>query len=341
MTAHTARTEAKSVLVDMQQGINPNEEKKKSRTRGVTLCDAWEMHEYTLRSKKRSQKTIDGYEYCINHYLNDWIDRPLAEISRKDVNERHKKIAEDVVSRNGSKIPPGNALPGTYAANSAMRAFRTVYNRAAKQHEELPTNPCVNVDWFIEDPKKSAIPSTQLRQWYSEVMTINNPIRRDYFLVVLFTGMRRRSTAAMRWADVDLENKLLHVPKPKGGEKKAFTIPLSDYLCELLENRKKENEDIFPNSPWVFPAAISKSGHISNPKVRLSVPFSIHDLRRTFITVAESIDVSPYSIKALANHGLPKHDVTAGYVSLDPERLREPMEQITAKLLTLLDPDND
>ena len=66
-----------------------------------------------------------------------------------------------------------------------------------------------------------------------------------------------------------------------------------------------------------------------------NVPFTLHDLRRTFITVAESIDVSAYALKRLVNHKM-TNDVTTGYIVRDVDRLRKPMEQISAQLLQYL-----
>ena len=65
------------------------------------------------------------------------------------------------------------------------------------------------------------------------------------------------------------------------------------------------------------------------------VTFTPHDLRRTFITVAESLDISAYALKRLANHKM-ANDVTAGYIIGDAERLRIPMQRITDYLLTHL-----
>jgi hypothetical protein len=59
----------------------------------------------------------------------------------------------------------------------------------------------------------------------------------------------------------------------------------------------------------------------------------IHDLRRTFISIAESLDISMYAIKAIVNHGTTSGDVTAGYVVWDIERLRKPMQNITDYIL--------
>ncbi len=64
--------------------------------------------------------------------------------------------------------------------------------------------------------------------------------------------------------------------------------------------------------------------------------FTIHGLRNTFITVAESLDISPYAIKMLVNHSLPdKQGVTAGYISPELERLRAPIQQISERILAL------
>ena len=62
------------------------------------------------------------------------------------------------------------------------------------------------------------------------------------------------------------------------------------------------------------------------------VMFTLHDLRRTFITMAESLGVPPNTIKRLVNHTM-RNDVTAGYIVSDIERLRGPMELIADGLL--------
>jgi integrase len=62
------------------------------------------------------------------------------------------------------------------------------------------------------------------------------------------------------------------------------------------------------------------------------VSFTLHDLRRTFATVADALDIPGYAVKALLNHKTGA-DVTAGYIVVDVERLRKPMQKITDYLL--------
>ena len=63
------------------------------------------------------------------------------------------------------------------------------------------------------------------------------------------------------------------------------------------------------------------------------VTFALHDLRRTFTTIAESLDIPAYAIKRLLNHNM-KTDVTAGYIVMDVERLRVPMQKIATYILS-------
>jgi integrase len=317
-TVAQAREEARDILMRMSKGVNPNREKEQRRTSSMTLSEALDMH--LGSNKQRSSRTTDGYRYLTEQYLSDWLNRPLNEFTRKECRDRHQKVG----TRNGR-----------YAANSVFRVFRAAYNTALKVNEQLGVNPTIAVDWFPEHRRKAAIASSDLEAWYREVLAIANPIRRDYLLFVLLTGLRRENAASVRWNDVDWINKALLIPSPKSGQ--PFLLPLSDALVSLLKSRQEcvHTTTVFQDSPWVFPAD-SKTGRIAEPREVFGVPFTIHGLRNTFITVAESLDVSPYAIKMLVNHATPdKQDVTAGYITPELERLRGPMQQITDKLLAL------
>src|SRR5690606_4396018 len=108
----------------------------------------------------------------------------------------------------------------------------------------------------------------------------------DFLLLLLFTGLRRNEAAQLRWKDVDLESRMLTIPDPKN--RVPHTLPLSDFVFEMLERREE-----WATSPWVF-AGSGKKGYLVEPKKQIQrvievsgVQFSIHDLRRTFATVAE------------------------------------------------------
>lgn len=63
--------------------------------------------------------------------------------------------------------------------------------------------------------------------------------------------------------------------------------------------------------------------------------FKLHDLRRTFLTMGEKLDVPPYALKRLVNHSV-SNDMTGRYLVLDIERLRSHMCRISDAFVDLL-----
>ena len=325
ITTAQAKREAEEAIGLMRRGINPNEQKRAAQGRSITLQEAAEL--YLQGNKPRAAKTIKGFRDAMRLHLKDWLATPLAEITRKMIYDRHRRIGK---------------ISGPYAANATMRAFRAAYNRAMRQHEELPPNPTINVDWFPEYRRDASISAEQLAAWHKDIQALPNPMRRDFYLFILFTGLRRQSAAEIRWEHIDLDKETLLIPNPKGGTKRTFVLPLSDFLIEVLQRRLVENKKLTPDSPWVFPADKSKTGHIAEPKLKpahkanMAVPFSVHGLRHTWVTAANAAGLSSYDIKMLTNHMLPKGDVTAGYIGPHIEALRASQQRVTDYLRRLV-----
>jgi integrase len=170
-----------------------------------------------------------------------------------------------------------------------------------------------------------------LQAWYEGVQKLGNEGLRDYFMLVILTGLRRQEAASLRWDQVDLKAKTLRIADTKNNV--PHTLPLSNHVRQLLQKRLECKD-----SPFVFPAT-SASGHFMESRKQIGkvvassgVSFTVHDLRRTFITIAESLDIPAYALKRLLNHKM-HNDVTAGYIVSDVERLRSPMQKITDYIL--------
>jgi integrase len=165
-------------------------------------------------------------------------------------------------------------------------------------------------------------------------MALPSPIGRDYLLLVLFTGLRRREAASLRWTDVDLKARTLTIPATRTKPGRKLDLPLTDFVHDLLVARA------IGRTEFIFYAA-SRSGHLESPQFFLDqvarasgVRVSVHDLRRTYVTVAESCDISPIALRALVNHSFGK-DVASGYIQITVEHLREPAQRMTDRLKDL------
>lgn len=318
LSVEEARRRALSALSDMAGGVDPNQEKRRVAQEAVTLDQAFGRF-FEVRTQMVAS-SIDAYSRTRDLYLRDWNRSPITMITRQMILKRHRRIA---------------AQHGQVTANNVMRHLRSVYNFTAATYDEFPPNPVAILTQagasFHERRRRGAVPAHALPAWWNAV-TEEPDYSRDFLLIALFTGMRRNEIASLRWDYIDLDGRALHIPKTKNGD--PLDLPLADFILKLLKERRESTGE----SPWVFPSN-GRTGHLVETKkftgrvaARSGVEFTLHDLRRTFVSIAESLDVPHYALKRLLNHRL-SGDVTAGYIVSQPERLRGPVEAVAASIL--------
>lgn len=335
LTVEQARTEAQKLLGKIAMGVDPIAEKRNAQVRAISLGDTF--NDYLTARKALKPRTVYDYQRAMKQYFGDWLNKPIIKITKEMVETKHTKL--------------GKAHGGAQA-NQGMRTLRAVLNFAARKYEDadgrslLAQNPVNRLShiraWYRVDRRQTVIKAHDLPAWYRAVMALQvnhvfskAEVARDYFLLLLFTGLRRQEATRLRWDRVDLKGRTLTVTDTKNHQ--DHTLPLSDFLYDLLDERKKMTE-----SDYVFPGD-GKTGHLVEPRKQMlkvtkesGVSFTLHDLRRTFITVAESLDIPAYALKRLLNHKM-TNDVTAGYIVANTERLRKPMQMITDYLLSVGD----
>lgn len=334
LTAEQARNEAKKLLGKIATGIDPIAEKKEKKVKSITLKEAFDA--YLIARKALKPTTLIDYNRLMKQAFSDWQSKPLLDITKDMIAKRHRVHGEKSPAR----------------SNSAMRLLRAIFNFAAGEYEDsqgrslILENPVKRLShtraWYRVDRKQTVIKTHELPAWFKAVMEVKDErttgkssILRDYFLLLLFTGLRRQEAIELTWDRVDFKAKTITIADTKN--RQSHVLPLSDFLLQLFENRKAESFD----SAFVFPGN-GKTGYNVEPRKVMKkiieqsgVTFTLHDLRRTFITIAESLDIPAYALKRLLNHKMTQ-DVTAGYIVMDVERLRVPMQKITDHLLKLV-----
>ncbi len=318
----TARRKALVVLGDMADGVDPTAEKRKDVVKNMTVEKAFKK--FFEARPDLAKATVENYSRTGFIYLKLWAHKPINEITRQMVLKKHQEMSR---------------INGKVTANDSFRHFRSVYNFIAATEDDFPPNP-VNIltqarAWNKERRRQTIIEAKQLPAWWDAVLS-EPRYARDFLLMALFTGMRRSELQRLRWENIDLDERKLHLPTTKNGD--PLVLPLSSFLLNLLRDRK----DSAGASPWVFPGN-GPAGHIVEPKKFLQrvsaasgVSFTLHDLRRTYITIAESLDIPHYALKRLLNHRS-SADVTGGYIIINVDRLRGPVELISERILEMKD----
>lgn len=330
-TLDDARTQAKVYLADIARGHNPLDAEKARRSLQVSLLDV--LNDYIQTRVNLKASSIEDYRRTFKQYLGDWQNKPLIDITKDMVEAKFRKIGEDSPAM----------------ANKTMRNFRAVVNYAMLKYENTNGDSIFKVNpvnrltqlraWYRVNRRNTLIKNHELAAWYSAVMNLKNdsvaPNRetiRDFLLFLLFTGLRRSEAANLKWSNVDFKDKSFLIKDTKNHD--DHELPMTTFLFDMLVNRKTKS-----TSQYVFPNETDKGG-LTDPKKQIrnvvnesGVSFSSHDLRRTFITIAESLDIPAYSLKKLLNHRM-QNDVTAGYIIMDVGRLRAPMQKITDYILS-------
>jgi integrase len=322
LSPELARKKAVVLLAQMAEGIDPNRSSREESARQITVRAAFGA--FFAAKPNLAGCTVDGYTRTRELYLQDWSDKPMTSLTRQMVLARHQKISEE---------------SGAVTANNVMRHLRSVYNFTATGHDEFPPNPVTILTqaraWHRERRRRSVITPYQLPRWWEAVMAETEDAR-DVLLMALFTGMRRSEIVTLQWEYLDFAGRTLSLPKTKNGD--PLQLPMSGFVADLLAARR----ELVGQTQWVFPSR-SAAGHVVETKsftrrvaASSGVEFTMHDLRRTFITVAESLDIPAYALKRLLNHRS-DGDVTGGYIVINAERLREPVVRIATRILELAD----
>lgn len=329
-TPAQARNTAKDYLRRMDMGENPHP-KAQPKVETITIQDLYRQY---ISGKKTplGDSTIYAYNSWMNNHFSDWLALAANTITGSMVLDRLALMEKN---------------NGMTQAASSIKLLRGLYRLGIALHPGIIThNPVEAVrevrgrEWAPRKRRMTYIEPADLPAWFKAVNSYHLPKGKDFMLLLLYTGLRRNEAARLKWSDVDFKEKAFSfTPEKKRGEKPEHdrvTMPLSVQTYRLLLKRRAEGWE----NDYVFPGK-HPSPYLSNPDnykrdiiQATGIKFCFHDLRRTFITIAESLDIPHYALKALLNHSM-GNDVTGGYICMSTERLREPMQRIADRITEL------
>lgn len=322
LTPVRARTMALKQLADLSDGVNPNEQRRVEVMSSVTLSQVFSSYKH---SRKLKETTLKGYEGVIRNHLKKFVAKPLKEIDRKVIVDIHASIASKA------------------QADLTMRVLRAIFNFAKYEYccqdgsSIFPENPVEILShrkqWNNVRRRQTHLRPGELSIFYEAVQSVREqetPTGKsicDAMLFALLTGLRRSEVFGLKWADVDLRAGIFTVYDTKNGL--PLELPITTHLETIFYKKKDCIYSIF-----VF-AAENEYGQIREPKKVVAkvkclskTHCDFHDLRRTFATTAEHLDVGNYKLKRMMNHSTGRDDVTAGYTILTAETLRQSAEKI-------------
>ena len=335
-TLPRARQRAVEMLGQIAGGISPNAGPKATAAT-ITLRAALTLHLDDMQTRRCAPISIETVRIGITKYFARWLNAPIIEITAADLLGLHQTLS---------------SAGKTYLANHSVARFSALWNTVDRLHELPARNPATRVRRNKLRPSGIRLSDEQLPGWYRTVTTLS-PMRRDFQLLVLFTGLRSLDARHIRWDEIDFNAATLRRPSPKGGQDKAFTLPLPPIMLRLLADRRQANGPLLDpyggDHGWVFPSLSRTKPHkvqpLAQPKElramvkgqpRAQVLPGPHVLRRTYISIGTEIGVPALDMSVLANHSFSTARVQDQYVRQSLEHLAKCQAKIAEALMLKL-----
>lgn len=309
MTLKTARARA----IELRQALARGEDPRRPKATVPTVQQALNRYLDANRDNLR-QSTLDDYRRHVERPLKSILKLPMSSIDRSLCRNMHEKLTK---------------TRGPYAANTALRMLRLLYNDTLRDHD-LPPNPVsLAVRFNKEESRNWAVSAEEMPKLWRSLDALENPIIRGCYLLMLFTGLRSSNARAARWDWLDADG-VLTVPKTKSG--RIFKLPLPRYLLQELEALRDYTKPLA--SPFIFPATTTRTGHISILRSDRGFPYQPHALRHNYRTWAFECGLDFQTVVYLMDHSNPH--VSFRYVTRAnlTGHLREAQERVAAKLLS-------
>lgn len=218
---------------------------------------------------------------------------------------------------------------GNVGANRLMEVLKQVF-RHAVQIGYMRYSPISEltrkVIGGVESPRDRVLTDEEIRLlWNCETHSA-------LFRFLLLTGQRIRETQIATWTDID--DGRWFIPASNNKSARDHWVALSRQATEVLDSQRPGNRRIFGSvSPTAVQAYLrrwcerNRIGE-NNRESRHQGHFTPHDLRRTFATRLNDMQVGPHIVEKILNHSM--SGVMAIYNHADYENERVAAMQLWA-----------
>ena len=305
-----ARKRATELKAQIVLGNNPRleKEKKQSELKFVDLFNLY-YSQHLLKSRKRAEDYRKLYDRQLHPAFGN---KRLSEFTRSFVKKLHSDTSE---------------IRGKTAANKTIAIISSSFNFGIANEYWNGANPCSHIKLFKPNKRDRFLSREELPAFFKALQK-EESLFRDYFEVLLLTGARKMTVLSMRWDEIHFDIKQWRRDEKKSKNNEINIMHLTDRVVEILQHRKKENEQSSRPSQFVFPGS-GACGHLVDPKkafrrIKKSMGVKnirIHDLRRTLGSYMAISGASLPIIGKALNHK--SYVSTEIYARLSSDPIRE------------------
>lgn len=205
-----------------------------------------------------------------------------------------------------------------------------------------PVNPCKGVKAYGQVSRDRRLLDSEIPRFFAALEAEPQDYR-DFFTILLYTGIRRGNLQAARWGEFSLADSRWRVPMTKNG--KPVEVHLSPPAVEILSRRLTAlltaSDGVLTNGEFVFPPRIQRGNLAASWKRIVTAAgldnFHVHDLRRSLASIMVN-DGTPINVVAkVLGHG-ESMSSTLIYARLAQSVTAEAVNRAAEKILAAAQP---
>lgn len=262
----------------------------KGRKLQFTFAEA--AKKYLLKLEEEGGKDLKAKAYRLDQHLIPFFgESSLTKLCTFDI-ERYKKHRHNAGAKSGT-------------INRELSVISHLINKAI-DWKWLDHKPC-NIKRLKEDKGRIVYLTTdQIKKLVDTAKEDQCPYIYPFIVIGLGTSMRRMEILSIQLKNIDLNKRVIYVPKAKAGAREQ---PIPQYLADFLRSYVDSTK---PNQVWLFPAKLSASGHVMNIEKQFRRVVSAagldpkevvrHTLRHTAITHLVQAGVDLPTVQRISGH---------------------------------------
>lgn len=308
--------------LQIQAGVDPADAKAATKEQAAKTPDtiATVVEAYIrldLERRKRSPRHIgETRNIFSNHVLPRWADRNIKSIIRRDVIELLDEVMDTGTVVKAVHGKRKKLRGGPIIANRTLAAIRALFNWALRRGI-IDATPAALVRAPGEEKRRErTLVAEEVRTVWGAAAELSYPFG-PFFQLLLLTGQRREEVARIRWADLDLDERIWTLPSTATKAARTHVVPLAPMAVELLGHLPRiGTTHVFTTTGATPISGFSKAKSrldrsIAEARGKALAPWAIHDMRRTAATEMGRLGVSRFLIGRVLNHA--DRTVTAVY----------------------------
>ena len=297
VTLDDARRIARQRFAQIELGTDPAADRAKARAvsaqAALTLGAVAERYLDAKRGVIRARTHREATRYFTVQF-KPLRGRPIATITRADIAAQLQIIAKQNGRVSAARARANLSAMFSWAMGEAL----------------CEVNPVIGTN----DPAAGIKPRSRVLS-DGELAVAWHAAGDDDFgriaKLLILTGARRQEIGSLRWSDIDFDTGILTIPAERAKNGHALDLPLPAVALELLQGAPRRGVYVFGArgngfTSWSI-ATTAFRGRLAQPLL----PFTLHDLRRTFRTGLGRLGVRPDIAELLINHA--KGGVEATY----------------------------